>query len=83
MRIILEIHLNIDGNRLSRAGEFRVRKAEEIAGVAHEFIQSTKHETGHRQTVIEKVILNSEHDITDLVLEIENQPIQPLDDIWW
>ncbi|NHM31283.1 hypothetical protein [Neobacillus terrae] len=83
MNFNLEVQLRIDGTGVAQTGAFNARKAEEIPEVAYQFIQHIKRETGYRETIIEKVIINHDHDITDMVLEIENRPIPKMDDVWW
>ncbi|MDE3840984.1 hypothetical protein C0966_17100 (plasmid) [Bacillus methanolicus] len=75
MRIKLTIHLDIDGNKLLQSGSFSARKEEDIPGIAYEWIQQIKRETGYRPTRIEKVIVNGEKDITEKVRTLDKAPI--------
>lgn len=84
MKVILQTTLNIEGNRGFRTGEFSVPNTEfrkdpnfAVAIVAYEWIQQQMNETGHRETVIEKVIWNEKNDITQIVREIH--PVIPED----
>lgn len=80
MRINLTIHLEVDGNRIRKEGSFTVRKEEDIPGFAYEWVKYTKKETGYRKTIIKKVILDNEHDITDHVRQLDDEHI-PEDDL--
>jgi hypothetical protein len=81
MRVVIDVHLNIQGTRLSKGGEFNLRNNQSIPEFAYEWIKNIKHDTGYRPTVIEKVLSNGD-DITDQVNEIENRPIPDLDFLW-
>ncbi|ULT59384.1 hypothetical protein L1999_13000 [Neobacillus drentensis] len=83
MEFNLEVHLKIEGTGLFVRGRFSARNKQDIPAVAHQYIQSIKHETGYRRTLIEEVMVNGSIDITEEVKEIENQPIPPMDDIFW
>ncbi|GLB60130.1 hypothetical protein NCCP133_22620 [Cytobacillus sp. NCCP-133] len=61
-----------------RRGEFYVRDQDfradadfAVSIVAYEWIQQQLNETGHRETVIEKVTWNEQNNITDLVKKIQ------------
>jgi hypothetical protein len=54
-----------------QSGSFTVMKEEDIPKIAYEWIRQIKRETGYRQTHIEKVIVDSEKDITEKVRAIE------------
>ncbi len=75
MRINLTVHLNIEGNRLVKSGEFRVRKEADIPATAYQWVKHIKMDTGYRETTIEQVNWNKENDITDEVVQIENTPL--------
>lgn len=75
MRINLQIHLNIEGNKSMSRGSFTVKREEDIPRIAYEWIRKIKRETGYRNTIIDKVIVNNEKDITDEVREIEQAQI--------
>lgn len=86
MKIIIETRLNIEGNRNMRRGEFFVNDRDfnadphfTVGIIAYEWIEKQKAETGQRTTIVEKVIWNDEHDITELVKEI--RPLEPVDDL--
>jgi hypothetical protein len=82
MRVVIKVHLNIQGTRLSKGGEFNLRYNQNVAEFAYEWIRSIKKDTGYRPTLIEKVLVNGDDDITDQVKEIENRPIPDLDFLW-
>ncbi|AND39562.1 hypothetical protein [Cytobacillus oceanisediminis] len=86
MKVVIQTTLNIEGNRGFRNGEFFVPDKEfkkdpnfAVAVVAYEWIQQQKKETGHRNTIIEKVTWNEVNDITEAVKEIE--PESPEDNL--
>ena len=83
MQFNLEVHLKIEGTGISCGGTFAARNKSEIPMVAYEYIKSIKRQTGYRTTLIEKVIINRTEDITENVNEIQNRPIQPMEDIFW
>jgi hypothetical protein len=83
MRINLQIHLDIEDQNVTRSGSFTVRKAEDIPEIAYEWIRQIKRETSYRDTHIEKVLVNSEKDITEEVRKIDEAPIPDMDDIFW
>jgi hypothetical protein len=82
MRVVIEVHLNLQGTRLSKGGEFNLKYNQSVAEFAYEWIKSIKRETGYRPTIIEKVLVNGDDDITDKVKEIENRPIPDLPFKW-
>jgi hypothetical protein len=67
MRVNLEVNLIIDGNRLMQSGEFFCRRKEEIPTVALGFIKEIKMATGYRETIIEKITVNGQENITEIV----------------
>lgn len=73
MKFILEVHLSIDGTGMVSSGPFKARGKSDIPRAAYQYIQEIKRETGYRTTIIEKVIINGEEDITDRITEIENR----------
>ncbi|WP_256816050.1 hypothetical protein [Cytobacillus sp. Bac17] len=86
MNVVIEITLNIEGNRGSSRGSFFVKDRDfkddpnfAVAVVSYEWIQQLKRETGQRETIIEKVTWNEVNDITDIVKEI--QPLLPEDNL--
>ncbi|MEK3855922.1 hypothetical protein [Cytobacillus sp. FSL H8-0458] len=86
MNVIIQTTLNIEGNRGFRNGEFFVPDREfnkdpnfAVAVVAFKWIQQQMNETGHRETIIEKVTWNEKNDITQIVREIK--PVLPEDNL--
>jgi hypothetical protein len=86
MKVLIETQLKIEGNAGMRRGQFYVNDKEfkenpdfTVGVIAYEWIQKQKAEFGHRHTVIEKVVWNDQHDITDLVKQI--RPIEPPDNL--
>lgn len=86
MEVLIETQLRIEGSRSMRRGSFNVNNKEfeenpdfTIGIVAYEWIQSQIRETGCRQTTIEKVTWDDQHDITELVKQI--RPIEPPDNL--
>lgn len=71
MKVHLQVHLDIEGIKLSRSGSFTIRNEEDIPMIAYEWIRQIKRETGYRDTRIEKVIYDGEHDITEIVKQIK------------
>ncbi|MEJ9151672.1 MULTISPECIES: hypothetical protein [Bacillus] len=79
MKIKLTVHLDIEGQKLMQSGDFKARRKEDIPGIAYEWIQKLKKETGYRDTRINKVIVNNEKKITEKVREIDEEPILDID----
>lgn len=52
MRFNLCVHLDVEGQKLASQGSFTARREEDIPGIAHEWIQQKKRETGYRDTRI-------------------------------
>ncbi|UQD53854.1 hypothetical protein C0971_15635 [Bacillus methanolicus] len=74
----LDIFL-LESNKLMQSESFTVKKVENIPSIAHEWIRQIKRETGYRDTIIEKVLVNNEEDITKEVREIDEAPIPDID----
>jgi hypothetical protein len=78
MRVLIEIHLTIDGVGNLVAGDFTVNNRDfkkdpdfACAVIAYEWIQKLKYDTGFRETTIDEVTWNQENDITELVRKIK------------
>ncbi|WP_248892213.1 hypothetical protein [Bacillus methanolicus] len=69
----------LESNKLMQSESFTVKKVENIPSIAHEWIRQIKRETGYRDTIIEKVLVNNEEDITKEVREIDEAPIPDID----
>ncbi|MCM2535151.1 hypothetical protein NDK43_25915 [Neobacillus pocheonensis] len=77
------MHLRINGTGSVNRGEFTARRKEDIPVVAYQHIYQNKKETGFQYTIIKKVLVNNQEDITQQVREIESLPIPDLDDVFW
>lgn len=71
MEFMLDVYLRIEGSGVYSSGYFFARNKNEIPKVAFQFIQDNNRESGYREMVIEKVIVNGAEDITKAVKEIE------------
>jgi hypothetical protein len=85
MKASINVHLIVNGTRTLKRGSINVLRLEDIPKVAHNWIRQIRKETGYygQQSIIEKVIADGNQDITEQVKEIDNRPIQPLDDVFW
>jgi hypothetical protein len=81
MRITINVHMIVNGTRSLKRGAFNVNKNENIALFAYGWIKHIRRETGYygRQSIIEKVIVNGDQDITDQVKAIDQAPIPDVD----
>jgi hypothetical protein len=77
MRITLDVHMIVNRTRSLKRGEFNVRRNEDIPQFAYGWIRQIRMETGYfgNQSLIEKVIVNADQDITDQVKAIDSAPI--------
>jgi hypothetical protein len=77
MRITIDLHMVVNGTRTLNRGSFDVSKNEDIAQFAYGWVKHIRLETGYfgKQSIIEKVIVNGDQDITDQVKAIDNAPI--------
>ena len=66
MRYVIHLYLSIDGNKTLRAKEFYCGKGILVSKV-HSWIREIKMETGYRDTIIERVLVNGEFDIAESV----------------
>jgi hypothetical protein len=78
MRITIDLHMIINGTRTLTRGDWQVKKQEEIPKVAHNWIRRIRRETGYygEESIIEKVIVDGNQDITDKVREIDKAPLK-------
>jgi hypothetical protein len=81
MRITIDVHMIVNGTRSLKRGEFNIRKNEDIEQFAYGWIKHIRMETGYfgRQSIIEKVIVNGDWDITEQVKAIDEAPIPDVD----
>lgn len=72
MNIVLKVHLNINGSRsLHQNGYVRVKREEDIVPHAYQWIKKIWKDNGCHKMIIDKVIWNEEHDITEEVKKYE------------
>jgi hypothetical protein len=81
MRITINVHMTVNGTRSLKRGAFNVNKNEDIVLFTYGWIKHIRRETGYygQQSIIEKVIVNGDQDITDQVREINVAPIPDVD----
>jgi hypothetical protein len=81
MRITIDVHLIVNGTQSLKCGEFNVNKNEDISQFAYGWIKHIRRETGYygRQSIIEKVIVNGDQDITEQAKAIDEAPIPDVD----
>jgi hypothetical protein len=77
MRITFNVHMIVNGTKSLKCGQFTLRRNENISLFAHGWIKNIRRETGYygRQSIIEKVIVNGDQDVTDQVKAIDEAPI--------
>jgi hypothetical protein len=77
MRASIDVHLIVNGNRTLKRGDFNVLKVEDIPKVAHDWIRKIRRETGYygEDSIIEKVIVDDNKDITFEVKVIDEAPL--------
>jgi hypothetical protein len=81
MRITINVHVIVNGTRSLKRGAFNVNKTEDIVLFAYRWIKHIRRETGYygQQSIIEKIIVNGDLDITDQVKAIDAAPIPDVD----
>lgn len=77
MKASIDVHLIVNGTRTLKRGSFNVLRLEDIPKVAHDWIRKIRRETGYygNKSIIEKVIVDGDQDITDKVKEIDEAPL--------
>jgi hypothetical protein len=77
MKASIDVHLVVNGTRSLVRGEWQVRNAEDIPKVAYNWIMRIRRETGYYgdESIIEKVVVDGEQDITDKVKVIDEAPL--------
>jgi hypothetical protein len=83
MKFNLEVQLLIEGTGMLSRGSFFAKNRMDVPYVAYQYIHKLKRMTGYRTTDIQKVMVDGSQDITKEVLEIDSQPIPPMEDIFW
>jgi hypothetical protein len=84
MRITIELHMIVNGTRSMKRGVFDINRNEDIAQFAYGWVKHVRMETGYfgNQSIIEKVIVDGDQDITEQVKAIDEAPIPDLDFPW-
>jgi hypothetical protein len=77
MRYVVDLHLSIDENKTLQANEFHCSE-ENLVPKIHAWFHKIKMETGYRETIIEKVVINDKFDIAESVREYK----VVIDDSW-
>jgi hypothetical protein len=77
MKALINVHLIVNGTRTLKRGNFQVLRLEDIPKVAHDWIRLIRRETGYygNESIIEKVIVDGDKDITFEVKEIDEAPL--------
>jgi D-mannonate dehydratase len=78
LKASIDVYLVVNGTRTLKRGSFNVLRVEDIPKVAHDWIRQIRRETGYYgdESLIEKVILDGDQDITDKVREIDKAPLK-------
>jgi hypothetical protein len=76
MRASIDVHLIVNGTRTLKRGDFNVLRSEDIPKVTHDWIRKIRRETGYygKDSLIEKVIVDGDKDITFEVKVIDETP---------
>jgi hypothetical protein len=77
MRASIDVHLIVNGSKTLIRGDFNVLRSEDIPQIAHNWIRQIRRETGYygEDSLIEKVIVDGEKDITFEVKVIDETPL--------
>jgi hypothetical protein len=77
MKASIDVHLVVNGTRTLKRGDWPVKRKEDIPKVAYDWIMRIRRETGYYgdESIIEKVIVDGDHDFTDKVKEIDEAPL--------
>lgn len=77
MKASIDVHMIVNGTRSLKRGEWQVKRKEDIPKVAHEWIRRIRRETGYygNESIIEKVIVDGDKDITSEVKAIDEAPL--------
>jgi hypothetical protein len=78
MKASIDVHLIVNGTRTLKRGVWPVKSVEDIPVVTYNWIRQIRRETGYYgdESIIEKVILDGDQDITDRVREIDKAPLK-------
>jgi hypothetical protein len=77
MRVSINVYMIVNRTRSLKRGDFQVLRTEDIPKVAHEWIRRIRRETGYYgdESIIEKVIVDGDRDITFEVKVIDEAPL--------
>jgi hypothetical protein len=77
LKASIDVYLLVNGSKTLKRGDFQVLRLEDIPKVAHDWIRRIRRETGYygNESVIEKVIVDGDKEITDKVKEIDEAPL--------
>jgi hypothetical protein len=77
MKASIDVYMIVNGTKSLKRGEWQVRDATEIPKVAYEWIMRIRKETGYygNDSLIEKVIVDGDKDITFEVKVIDETPL--------
>jgi D-mannonate dehydratase len=77
MKVLINVHLVVNGTRTLKRGGFTVLRSEDIPKVAHNWIRQIRRETGYygNESIIEKVIVDGDKDITFEVKVLDETPL--------
>jgi hypothetical protein len=77
MKASIDVHLVVNGTKTLKRGDFNVLRTEDIPKVAHDWIRRIRRETGYygEDSLIEKVIVDGDKDITYEVKVIDEAPL--------
>jgi hypothetical protein len=77
MNASIDVHLVVNGTRTLKRGVWPVKKVEDIPVVTYNWIMKIRRETGYygEESLIEKVIVDGDKDITFEVKAIDEAPI--------
>jgi hypothetical protein len=75
LRFNVTVDLNIEGNKLRRFNQI-YSNVETLPEKIYAWIREIKMETGYRETFILRVSYNDEHDITEVIREIDEAPLE-------
>jgi len=80
LKVNIDVFLIIEGTKTRSGGAFNVNPREykdpdlAVAIVAYQYIQDIIKQTGHRETIIKKVLYEGNKDITQLTRQIKRIP---------
>jgi hypothetical protein len=77
MKVSIDVYMIVNGTKSLKRGEWQVKRNEDIPKVAYEWICRIRRETGYygEDSIIEKVIVDGDKDITFEVKVIDEAPL--------